>query len=80
MKKSQIDEYFSETAEEQYKQQIGEGPDQELGASDRHFNPEISETLKIIRAGENDTFGQHFSELIAKAETPNVPPPQVWFN
>ncbi|EFO12590.1 hypothetical protein LOAG_15943 [Loa loa] len=73
----QNDAYFSEAAEEQYKQQIGAGPDHALGASDRHFNPETSETLKVIRAGENDTFGQHFNELIAQAEIPHIPPPQV---
>ncbi|CAG9540364.1 unnamed protein product [Cercopithifilaria johnstoni] len=68
--------YSREAAEEQYKQQVGAGPDHALGASDRHFNPEISETLKVIRAGENDTFGQHFNELITQAETPHIPPPQ----
>lgn len=72
--------YFSEAAEEQYKQQIGSGPDHALGASDRHFNPEISETLKAIKAGDNDTFGQHFNELIAQAEIPHIPPPQVLAN
>ncbi|VBB34518.1 unnamed protein product [Acanthocheilonema viteae] len=69
-------ERYSEAAEEQYKQQVGAGPDHALGASDRHFNPEISETLKVIRAGENDTFGQHFNEMIAQAEIPHIPPPQ----
>ncbi|VDN92433.1 unnamed protein product [Brugia pahangi] len=66
----------SEAAEEQYKQQVGAGPDHALGANDRHFNPEVSETLKVIRAGENDTFGQHFNELIAQAEIPHIPPSQ----
>ncbi|KAM3725300.1 DNA ligase [Dirofilaria immitis] len=68
--------YSREAAEEQYKQQVGAGPDHALGARDRHFNPEISETLKAIQAGENDTFGQHFNELIAQAEIPHIPPPQ----
>uniref|UniRef100_A0A8R1TTA2 ZM domain-containing protein n=1 Tax=Onchocerca volvulus TaxID=6282 RepID=A0A8R1TTA2_ONCVO len=68
--------YSREAAEEQYKQQIGAGPDHALGASDRHFNPEMSETLKAIRAGENDTFGQHFNEMIAQAEIPHIPPAQ----
>ncbi|VIO87690.1 conserved hypothetical protein [Brugia malayi] len=68
--------YSREAAEEQYKQQVGAGPDHALGANDRHFNPEVSETLKVIRAGENDTFGQHFNELIAQAEIPHIPPSQ----
>lgn len=71
---------FSETAEEQYRQQVGAGPNYALGASDRHFDPEKSEALKAIKAGEADEFGHTFNKKIVEAETPHVPPPQVWYN
>ncbi|VDK52253.1 unnamed protein product, partial [Gongylonema pulchrum] len=65
-----------ETAEEQYRQQVGTGPGFILGASDRHFDPEKSETLKAIKAGEADDFGRNFNRKIVEAEAPHVPPPQ----
>lgn len=64
--------YSRESAEEQYKQQIGAGPDIPLGTGDKHFDPEKSETLKAIRAGEDDSFGKTFFEKIAQAEAPKV--------
>uniref|UniRef100_A0A0N5A9N4 ZM domain-containing protein n=1 Tax=Syphacia muris TaxID=451379 RepID=A0A0N5A9N4_9BILA len=63
---------FRESAEEQYKQQTGAGPDVPLGVGDKHFDPEKSETLKAIRAGEDDSFGKTFYEKIAQAEAPKV--------
>ncbi|VDM96568.1 unnamed protein product [Thelazia callipaeda] len=67
---------FSEAAEEQYKLQVGTGPDHALGASDRYFDPSKSETLKAIIANNEDNFGQHFKEQIMEAEIPHVPPPE----
>lgn len=70
---------FREAAEEQYKQQLGAGPEVPIGSTDRHFDPEKSETLKAINAGEDDSFGKTFFEKIAQAEAPRIPIEQVMF-
>lgn len=56
---------------------MGVGPDHAVGSSERHFDPTKSETLKAIQAGEDDHFGRTFSEKIAEAEAPHIPPTEV---
>ncbi|EYB84841.1 hypothetical protein Y032_0309g2079 [Ancylostoma ceylanicum] len=61
----------SETAEEQYQQQIGGGSTPiPMPSGDKHFDPSKSATLKFIKEGNEGNFGEHFFEQIASAEAP----------
>ncbi|KHN78143.1 hypothetical protein Tcan_15888 [Toxocara canis] len=64
-----------ETAEEEYKSQFGSGPECPIGSSERHFDPQKSETLRAINEGDKTEFGKNFFEKVAQAEAPNIPPP-----
>uniref|UniRef100_A0A8R1DS01 ZM domain-containing protein n=1 Tax=Caenorhabditis japonica TaxID=281687 RepID=A0A8R1DS01_CAEJA len=64
--------YSKEAAVEQFQQQIGETP-QDLPAQEKHFDPTKSATLKYLKEGERDTFGENFFEKVAQAEAPRVP-------
>uniref|UniRef100_A0A915BLH6 ZM domain-containing protein n=1 Tax=Parascaris univalens TaxID=6257 RepID=A0A915BLH6_PARUN len=66
--------YSRETAEEEYRSQFGSGPECPLGTSDKHFDPEKSETLRAIHEGDNTEFGKNFFEKVAQAEAPHIPP------
>ncbi|KAK0399769.1 hypothetical protein QR680_003207 [Steinernema hermaphroditum] len=66
--------YSRESAEEQYRQQIGAGSVPNIGSSDKHFDPEKSATLRAIQEQEQeDEFGKNFFEKVAAAEAPKVP-------
>ncbi|CAI2352090.1 unnamed protein product [Caenorhabditis sp. 36 PRJEB53466] len=64
--------YSKEAAVEQFQQQIGETP-QDLPAQDKHFDPSKSATLKYLKEGERENFGENFFEKVAQAEAPRVP-------
>uniref|UniRef100_A0A1I8AGI3 ZM domain-containing protein n=1 Tax=Steinernema glaseri TaxID=37863 RepID=A0A1I8AGI3_9BILA len=66
--------YSRESAEEQYRQQIGNGSVPNIGSSDKHFDPEKSATLRAIQEQDReDEFGKNFFEKVAAAEAPKVP-------
>ncbi|KAK6024311.1 hypothetical protein OSTOST_09882 [Ostertagia ostertagi] len=67
-------DFFRESAEEQYQQQIGAvtPPPIPLPVGDKHFDPEKSATLKLIKEGNEGHFGEHFFEQIANAEAPKI--------
>lgn len=65
--------YSKETAEEQFQQQIGQTTSPiPLPVVDKHFDPEKSATLKLIKEGDEGHFGEHFFEQIANVEAPKA--------
>ncbi|CDK13543.1 Zasp-like motif domain-containing protein [Caenorhabditis elegans] len=64
--------YSKEAAVEQFQQQIGETPN-DLPAQEKHFDPSKSATLKYLKEGERENFGENFFEKVAQAEAPRVP-------
>ncbi|CAJ0603289.1 unnamed protein product [Cylicocyclus nassatus] len=67
--------YSRETAEEQYRQQIGGGSTPiPMPSGDKHFDPAKSATLKLLKEGDEGHFGEHFFEKIASVEAPKQIP------
>ncbi|TMS39168.1 hypothetical protein L596_005737 [Steinernema carpocapsae] len=68
--------YSRESAEEQYRQQMGQLGNNvpNIGSSEKHFDPEKSATLRAIQEQDmEDQFGKNFFEKVAVAEAPKVP-------